>query len=1033
MPIEQPANGDTSWGDEVRAAIAAVNSLEGVTAANLPETIRDTIGSTVVGSGLVTVTPSDVADTVTVATTATANSSDAFLRDRTNHNGTQTAVTISDLSEAVDDRVAALLTAGANISLTYNDVAGTLTIAASGAGGGLTLEEVQDAVGAMVVGTGLITTTYNDTLGTHTVSTTATAWDAEQTRDTIATALVAGTNVTITPNDGADTITIAAAGASGITPTIVDAKGDLIVATAADTVARLAVGTNGSIPIAASGQTTGLAWTPYAQVHAVGNSGTALTLDASSTSGYIKTVTLTGNCTFTFTGATSGQAARLELVLTQDGTGSRTVTWPGSVQWASGVAPVLKTAAGAVDRFVLTSYNGGTTWFGTPATVEPATEVGLFRPENYGAVGNGTTNDTTALQAMFTAAAAFGSSARVLITKTHRVAGTGILSVTKGCEIYGGGTLTVAPSNGPYEAILNCNFNEVSNLYIHDLKLNGNQTNNVLVAGDLSGLNLPSGENRQGIMFNHGNYIRVEDCRFTDFDGTWVISCTGAKDVRIHDCLFEEIGQTTTATTRHDHSSIYLDCAAMEISHNTFNATGSGETTSTLNYGAVSAIESHGSFNHVHDNTIIGYLVGGQLSSSSVFPPTSVDWHDNQFYGVGNGIHMVPYPTTYGLTNVNVHDNIFEIDYLTWRLHPFVSGGVGIGMINDTTAPITNLRLQRNQITFRQGTYTGTTSVPGNISPAIGFWQLDAGNTGISRDIHITDNIITGAPNNGIYFYVDQIDGLDISRNTIRNCNTTAMNEGSPYEWGIFVATDNYARNARVDDNYVIDDQTSGNSIYGNTGSTLKKGYYLFAGTGSARCRARNNQMHVEDAAVIPFLENAARFTIDPPILAVDAYYSPARDTVTTAAHGAAVASYSPITLGSGIITRIGCEVTTSAASSTVRLGIYHDSGAGRPGQLWFDAGTVDSTTTGTKTITISKQSHAGLYWLVAVAQGGSPTLRALAGSGEFRFGAPSVGAVSGNSLTGMSASGVTGALATTAPDMAANINAYMVYVKSTA
>jgi hypothetical protein len=97
-------------------------------------------------------------------------------------------------------------------------------------------------------------------------------------------------------------------------------------------------------------------------VHAVGNSGTALTLDA-STPGSIKTVTMTGNCTFTLTGAVAGVASALELVLTQDGTGGRTATWPASVKWAGG-APVLSTAIGAVDRIVLVSYNGGTTWFG---------------------------------------------------------------------------------------------------------------------------------------------------------------------------------------------------------------------------------------------------------------------------------------------------------------------------------------------------------------------------------------------------------------------------------------------------------------------------------------------------------------------------------------------------------------------------------------------------------------------------------------------------------------------------------------------
>ncbi len=53
----------------------------------------------------------------------------------------------------------------------------------------------------------------------------------------------------------------------GIQPTIFDAKGDLLTATANDTPARLAVGNNDTVLIAASGETTGLkwegAWTTY--------------------------------------------------------------------------------------------------------------------------------------------------------------------------------------------------------------------------------------------------------------------------------------------------------------------------------------------------------------------------------------------------------------------------------------------------------------------------------------------------------------------------------------------------------------------------------------------------------------------------------------------------------------------------------------------------------------------------------------------------------------------------------------------------
>jgi hypothetical protein len=50
------------------------------------------------------------------------------------------------------------------------------------------------------------------------------------------------------------------AGDTAIQPTILDAKGDLIVATAADTPARLAVGSNNQTLLADSAQSTGVKW-----------------------------------------------------------------------------------------------------------------------------------------------------------------------------------------------------------------------------------------------------------------------------------------------------------------------------------------------------------------------------------------------------------------------------------------------------------------------------------------------------------------------------------------------------------------------------------------------------------------------------------------------------------------------------------------------------------------------------------------------------------------------------------------------------
>jgi hypothetical protein len=77
-----------------------------------------------------------------IAIAATANSTDAQLRDRSTHTGTQLAATISDLTETVQDIVGAQLVAGTNVTLNYNDAAGTLTVNASGGAGATNLSVV---------------------------------------------------------------------------------------------------------------------------------------------------------------------------------------------------------------------------------------------------------------------------------------------------------------------------------------------------------------------------------------------------------------------------------------------------------------------------------------------------------------------------------------------------------------------------------------------------------------------------------------------------------------------------------------------------------------------------------------------------------------------------------------------------------------------------------------------------------------------------------------------------------------------------
>jgi hypothetical protein len=69
-------------------------------------------------------------------------------------------------TERVQDVVGTMATAGTNITLTYDDSAGTLTINSSGK----TQEEIEDIVNGLVVGGTNITSTYDDTAGTLTLA-----------------------------------------------------------------------------------------------------------------------------------------------------------------------------------------------------------------------------------------------------------------------------------------------------------------------------------------------------------------------------------------------------------------------------------------------------------------------------------------------------------------------------------------------------------------------------------------------------------------------------------------------------------------------------------------------------------------------------------------------------------------------------------------------------------------------------------------------------------------------------------------------
>jgi len=97
--------------------------------------------------------------------------------------------------------------------------------------------------------------------------------------------------------------------------------------------------------------------TNYIETLYSANTSTAITVDLAN--GTVQNLTLTGNATITMPTAVAGKS--FIIILSQDGTGGRTVTW-STVSWPAATAPTITSTASKRDIFSF--FSNGTSWFG---------------------------------------------------------------------------------------------------------------------------------------------------------------------------------------------------------------------------------------------------------------------------------------------------------------------------------------------------------------------------------------------------------------------------------------------------------------------------------------------------------------------------------------------------------------------------------------------------------------------------------------------------------------------------------------------
>ena len=143
--------------------------------------------------------------------------------------------------------------------------------------------------------------------------------------DTLAT--LTGTPDQISVSNGAGSITLALPQA--------------IASTSTPQFARLGLGTG-------AGATAVITTTGQFDLGLVDNGNSTAAATINWNSGQVQKITLTAApVALTLSNPIAG--SQYTVLFIQDGTGSRTVTWPATVKWPAGTPPTLTTAAGAVD------------------------------------------------------------------------------------------------------------------------------------------------------------------------------------------------------------------------------------------------------------------------------------------------------------------------------------------------------------------------------------------------------------------------------------------------------------------------------------------------------------------------------------------------------------------------------------------------------------------------------------------------------------------------------------------------------------
>lgn len=481
----------------------------------------------------------------------------------------------------------------------------------------------------------------------------------------------------------------------------------------------------------------------------------------------------------------------------------------------------------------------------------------------FGALGDGTTDDTAAIQAAIDAAAA-GSGLVLLPAGTYKVSiGTSgrALTAKPGVVLSGVGRgLSVirlkdgvvgVPSN--YRAIIEpvsgdgSPATDISGWQLRDLTIDLNGTNNPVGAET----DLDLGNRRCAFQYRKGTDVVVAGCGFRDIRGrnTVLARSRAVGDVQRFWCLNNTFEIGAGNEVDYDVSVIYTECEGAHIEGNELVG-----PASTVN-GARTAIEIHGSDQIVRGNRIADFTNAVILAQRVGGEGDNVQVTGNVMTRVLKGVRIWSVPSAgwayqagrFALTNVRVSGNSMHLDRDRWRaLTPSTEAApVPVGVTSEARPalaetqdvvqelPSRNVVIENNEIYFAPSVEMSSADDAG---AGIGL-RTSWGDTVVWEQVTVRGNTIVEPLAAGVRWNINCKRGR-IEQNEIVNAGQST-NEAAAWRAGVNVAQ------AQTDlwivHNRFVDDQAT---------STLGYGIYAAPTAAAGKCRVVDNILHVAAGTV---------------------------------------------------------------------------------------------------------------------------------------------------------------------------------------